>query len=304
MNSALDKVLAVDARKLDGLKTAAGRDPAGQAREAAKQFEAVFTNLLMKSMREAMPKSELSGGSSSMSMFEGMLDQQRAQAFAGRGLGLAPVIEKQLLKHIAAASPETVEKMKRLAPEGLPLSKEQKAIALAKPQAAIALPAASKTAVASATATPESFVDKVKDFAASAAKKIGVPTSFVLGQAALESGWGKKEIGASQGVQSHNLFGIKAGAGWKGATVEIPTTEYVNGVATKVMAKFRAYANYAEAFSDYAKLITGSKRYSEAAGAGDDVTAFAQGLQKGGYATDPQYADKLARVIDRASRAA
>ncbi|APV51388.1 flagellar rod assembly protein/muramidase FlgJ [Betaproteobacteria bacterium GR16-43] len=285
MATRLDNGLAADSRRLDSLKSAAGKDPKGQAKEAAKQFEAVFANLLIKSLRESLPKTSLTGGGNAETHFEGMLDQQRAQAMtSGRGLGLAPVIEKQLLRQMSAKSPADV------ASEAATPVKSAKA--------------AAKYEVASLGATGEtkstgSFIDRMKEHATTAAKAIGVPPAFVLGQAALESGWGKREVGADQGVKSHNLFGIKAGANWKGATVEIPTTEYVNGVARKVTEKFRAYDSYADAFADYAKLISGSKRYTEAAKAGGDAVAFAQGLQKGGYATDPRYAEKLASVIQR-----
>jgi flagellar protein FlgJ len=280
----LDNGLAADSRRLDSLKSAAGKDPKGQAKEAAKQFEAVFANLLIKSLRESLPKTSLTSGGSAETHFEGMLDQQRAQAMtAGRGLGLAPVIEKQLLRQMSAKSPTEV------ASEAAAPVKSAKA--------------AAKYEIVSASSTGEtktgSFIDRMKEHATMAAKAIGIPPAFVLGQAALESGWGKREIGADQGVKSHNLFGIKAGASWKGATVEIPTTEYVNGVARKVTEKFRAYDSYADAFADYAKLISGSRRYTEAAKAGGDAVAFAQGLQKGGYATDPRYAEKLASVIQR-----
>jgi flagellar protein FlgJ len=299
-----DASLAVDSRKLDSLKSAASKDPAGQAKEAAKQFEAVFANLLMKSMREAMPKSGFVGGGEGEKMFQGMLDQQRAQAFASKGgLGLAPVIEKQLLKHIQASMPKGAAGQATVAPAEAGSQPASGARFSRAAKYEIVRPDLAKTDAPAKTSTPETFVEKLKTHAAQAAKMIGVPTAFVLGQAALESGWGRREIGADQGVQSHNLFGIKAGANWKGATVDIPTTEYVDGVARTVTAKFRAYGSYAEAFADYAKLITGSSRYSAAANAGDNAQAFAQGLQKGGYATDPRYAEKLAATIARASRA-
>jgi flagellar protein FlgJ len=122
----------------------------------------------------------------------------------------------------------------------------------------------------------------------------------MLGQAALESGWGKREIRAADGTPSHNLFGVKAGANWKGSVVETVTTEYVNGVAQKSVEKFRAYSSYADAFRDYANLLRNNPRYAGVvaqAAQGIDAAGFAQGLQKAGYATDPNYADKLTRVI-------
>lgn len=133
-----------------------------------------------------------------------------------------------------------------------------------------------------------------------ASQTTGVPARFMLGQAALESGWGKREIRAADGTPSHNLFGIKAGSNWKGPVVETVTTEYVNGVAQKSVEKFRAYASYADAFRDYANLLSSNPRYAGVmaqAAQGMNAEGFAQGLQRAGYATDPNYADKLSRII-------
>jgi flagellar protein FlgJ len=126
----------------------------------------------------------------------------------------------------------------------------------------------------------------------------------VLGQAAHESGWGTREIRMADGSSSHNLFGIKAGPGWSGATADVTTTEYVNGEPRKLTARFRAYASYDEAFKDYARLLKDSPRYQAALAGGSDAAAFAQGLQRGGYATDPAYAEKLTRVINTTLRLA
>jgi len=125
-----------------------------------------------------------------------------------------------------------------------------------------------------------------------------VPPQFMVGQAALESGWGKHEIRTADGGTSHNLFGVKAGRGWNGPSVEKTTTEFVNGVAQKTTAKFRVYSSYGEAFKDYAKLIGGNPRYAGVLSQAQDARGFARGLQQAGYATDPAYADKLVRVIN------
>jgi flagellar protein FlgJ len=131
-----------------------------------------------------------------------------------------------------------------------------------------------------------------------AAIATGIPAKFMLGQAALESGWGKREIRNPDGSTSHNLFGIKAGANWSGPTVSVTTTEYVNGVARQQVEKFRAYSSYAESFKDYASLITKSPRYSAVVGNSSSVEGFATSLQPAGYATDPRYAEKLSRTIN------
>jgi flagellar protein FlgJ len=129
-----------------------------------------------------------------------------------------------------------------------------------------------------------------------------VPAQFILGQAALESGWGKREIKFADGSTSHNLFGVKATGNWKGPTVEAVTTEYVGGVARKTVEKFRAYSSYAESFADYARLIGNNPRYAATLKSAD-AAQFAQSLQKAGYATDPNYASKLTAVIQQTLRA-
>jgi flagellar protein FlgJ len=133
--------------------------------------------------------------------------------------------------------------------------------------------------------------------AEAAAAATGVPAEFILGHAALESGWGRHEIKDDKGQASHNLFGIKAGRGWEGAVAETLTTEYRQGMPMKVTQRFRAYADYASAFTDYANLL--KARYDAALEAGADASAFARGLVAGGYATDPAYAGKLQSVIAR-----
>jgi flagellar protein FlgJ len=142
------------------------------------------------------------------------------------------------------------------------------------------------------------FVDRVWSHAVEAARATGIQARFMVGQAALESGWGRHEIRAEDGSQTYNVFGVKAGRSWTGPVVEKTTTEYVNGVAQKVTAKFRAYSSYAEAFKDYASLLMGNRRYAAVIGQGQDAEAFARGLQQAGYATDPAYADKLTRIIN------
>ena len=158
--------------------------------------------------------------------------------------------------------------------------------------------AATVPAGASTIAQTGGFVNRIWSHAVEAARSIGVQPQFMVGQAALESGWGKHEIRNADGSSTHNLFGVKAGRGWNGPVVEKTTTEFVNGVAQKTTAKFRAYASYGEAFKDYAKLIGGNPRYAGVLAQAQDARGFARGLQQAGYATDPAYADKLVRVIN------
>ena len=147
-------------------------------------------------------------------------------------------------------------------------------------------------------------VDTARARAAEA--QTGIPASFMVAQAAHESGWGRHEIKNSDGSTSFNVFGIKAGPGWTGRVAEVTTTEFIDGTARKVTAKFRAYASYEDSFNDYARLMKDSPRYSrvlaDASSGAMGATGFAQGLQRAGYATDPAYADKLTRVINTTLR--
>ncbi len=292
--------LVADATNLVALKAKAGADPKAAAREVAKQFESIFMNEIMKGMRA----STLSSGmldNASTGMGTEMLDQQFANQLSGRPGGLSDAIMKQL------------EKQMGLSPGPIPATTS----ANNTPAPLSVTPTATRIPQAGAAG----FVQQHSQAASDAEAATGVPASFMVSQAALETGWGRKEIRNADGTSSHNLFGIKAGANWKGATTEVTTTEFVNGQAQKVVAKFRAYNSYADSFADYAKLMKDSPRYrnavaqaqtaqataAAAAGTSDSATAsaaagFAQGLQKAGYATDPAYADKLTRVINTTLR--
>lgn len=148
-------------------------------------------------------------------------------------------------------------------------------------------------------ADPSAFSQQHAPHAEAASAATGIPARFLLAQAALESGWGKREIRQADGSSSHNVFGLKAGAGWEGKTAEVMTTEYVNGAPQKTVQRFRAYESYGAAFSDYASMMAHSPRYAQVLAGAADAQGFARGLQKAGYATDPRYAEKLVAVIAR-----
>ena len=265
----LSSKFALDVQGVNQLKLDARQSSPEALRQAAQQFEAVFMNMLMKSMREATPQDGMFD-SEQTRMYTSMLDQQLTQRMASRGIGLAEVMVRQL------------------------------STALNLPDAeAVAPPAPPAAAVRSgnASAHVEAFVQKLLPHAQAASAATGIPARFMLGQAALESGWGKAEIRGADGQNSHNLFGIKAGAGWKGRTVDVVTTEYVDGKPQKQVEPFRAYDSYAESFRDYANLLRSNARYQNVIAQGQDAAGFAQGLQQAGYATDPNYAQKLMNVI-------
>jgi flagellar protein FlgJ len=275
--------LAIDANRLNGLRVAAKQNSPEALKAAAKQFEAMFLNMMLKSMRDATPQDGPMDSDQSR-MFTTMLDQQRTQSMANHGVGLADALVRQLS---GSLGPPTSQKSNEnapapITPEGTPHS----AAKISKPK----MPQ---------SANVKAFQDRLGSQAEQASRATGIPAKFMLGQAALESGWGKREIKAADGSASHNLFGIKATAGWTGKVVEAPTTEYANGVPQTKMEKFRVYDSYADAFHDYASLLSKNPRYGMVLANSHDATSFAQGLQKAGYATDPHYADKLANIINK-----
>ncbi|KAF7600001.1 MAG: flagellar assembly peptidoglycan hydrolase FlgJ [Candidatus Dactylopiibacterium carminicum] len=146
------------------------------------------------------------------------------------------------------------------------------------------------------SATQRSFVDSIAPLARDAAQRLGVAPEIVVAQAALETGWGTRPIRRADGSDSNNLFSIKAGSSWRGDSTEIMTTEFDGTGMVSQRDSFRAYTDPAAAFEDFTRLISSSPRYREALNAGGDVRAYAQALQRGGYATDPDYVGKLARI--------
>ncbi len=276
---------ALDARGLDALRLQAKNNPDQALKGAAQQFEAVFLHTLLKSMRDASPQ-DGPMDSDQTRAYTAMLDQQLAQSLSAKGIGLADVMLRQLARNRAASA--AVPPADAANAAAAPAAQQAKSAALVrepKPEA---------------IARGQDFLSRMKDHAVEASNATGIPARFLLGQAALESGWGKHEIKGADGSQSFNLFGIKAGRNWTGPTVQAMTTEYVNGEPRKVLQTFRAYGSYAEAFQDYANLMQGNRRYAAVLRQTDSV-AFAQGLQRAGYATDPQYADKLTRILNGAS---
>jgi peptidoglycan hydrolase FlgJ len=289
--------LAIDANSLNSLKALSSQDPKQALKGAAQQFEAMFMSMLIKSMRDATPQDGMFD-SEQTKLYQTMLDQQMAQAMAKRGIGLAEVMVKQL-------STGNIQDAARTAALGAGIGEAPSPAADA---ASLPSPPASRTAAPDPTASGGSaagggsaareFADQMWPYAADASKATGIPAHFMLGQAALESAWGQRQVRAADGTPSYNLFNIKAGRGWTGPTVSATTTEYVNGTAVKSTEKFRAYGSYAESFSDYAKLLQSNPRYAEVLQNAGDAAGFAKSLQAAGYATDPQYAQKLARVIN------
>ncbi|MHB9117258.1 MAG: flagellar assembly peptidoglycan hydrolase FlgJ [Burkholderiales bacterium] len=298
----LSSRLALDVQSIDNLRLQAKTDPKGAIKVAAQQFEALFLNILLKNMRESVPQ-DSPFDSDQTRLFTQMMDQQLAQKMATeKGFGLADALVGQLAR---STLPPTAE-MDKNVPGGIPLQHQAQPIplpsALPTPFPLIQPDAGGKVAIPPVGGdSRRDFVNRVWPHAVEAGRAMGIPPHFLAGQAALESGWGRQEILGADGSPSHNLFGIKAGSQWQGPVVHAMTTEYVNGVPEQKMEPFRAYASYAESFQDYANLLKNNPRYSAALQQSGDPIGFARELQRAGYATDPLYAEKLARVLSSAS---
>ena len=302
----------------------------------AKQFEAIFTQMMLKSMRDANASmgSDLAG-SEQVNSYRDMFDQQLSLSLAnGRnGLGIAEMLVRQL-----GGKPEAAEATVADA-HGLPASTAgvlnanvrallqlgadrdtARGIGAADDAFGIAMPSTADAGspwrdtldriaqgaldVAGTAAKllpggdPVSFVRALAPHAEMAAKKLGVSVRALLAQAALETGWGKHLPSHGDGSSSFNLFGIKAGSSWDGDKVSVPTLEYENGVAVRRRDQFRAYDSPSDSFSDYARLLTDSPRYAQVLGQGENIAGFARALVRGGYATDPSYAAKITAIAN------
>jgi flagellar protein FlgJ len=249
-----------DFNGLEGLKKGAKADDPKSIRAAAQQFESLFTNMMLKSMREAKLGQGL-GDSQESDLYQDMYDQQLSLKMAqGKGIGLADMLVQQLTRNSAS-------------------------------KAAVGNAAATSPTIS--TTDRISFVNSMAPYAEHAASQLGVSPDTLIAQAALETGWGQHIPAGSDGASSLNLFGVKAGGSWNGAAVNAQTTEYGAQGPASIAQPFRAYASVQQGVNDYVSLLQRHPRYQQALGSGDDVHAFASALTRGGYATDPAYAQKL-----------
>ncbi|MCE7031960.1 flagellar assembly peptidoglycan hydrolase FlgJ [Lysobacter sp. GX 14042] len=315
-----------------------------RVRTAARELESQFARMMIKSMRETGMGDAMFGGDTT---YRDMYDQKLAdQLTRGRGLGLAPMIEKQLGRSLqpkvdadaggalplpaagraggagfqlgAAAIDMPMASAGAMAlparnpmlmhkglMQDLPMTEPVLSLAgtdsgvsidAAAPLAAPALPVppANRGPVKLDASSPEAFVKSIWPAACETAEELGVSPRALVAQAALETGWGRRLVG---GADSHNLFGIKATGGWKGAKVASGTHEYYGGQRVDIRDNFRAYDSVQQSFDDYAKLMR-SQRYAGALASGGDPAQFARALQKAGYATDPSYAAKISAIAN------
>jgi flagellar protein FlgJ len=268
---------------LQALKRAAAKNDPTAVRKVAQQFESMFTRMMLKSMRDAVGTDPIFG-SDQEKMYQGMYDDQLAlQLSKGRGLGLADMLVRQLQRLSAAsASPA----------------------ASSAPSASGAAPSnpAKASPPAASAATQQNFIQGLLPQAEQAGQQLGVAPSNLLAQAALETNWGRSLPHDSSGHSSNNLFGVKATGAWDGASAQAVTSEAApDGSAASVVAPFRSYADATQSFQDYVSLLRNNPRYAAALNTGGDTRAFATGLQRGGYATDPDYARKVSAVANNIS---
>ncbi len=313
--SDLSQRFALDVQGFDALRAQAKQSPQASAKLVAGQFDAMFTQMMLKSMRDATPDGGLFDSHTSK-MYTSMLDQQLAQQMSQRGIGVADMLMKQLTRNAGlgagagAGADAASAGLDTAGNEGGLAAMNAMAKAYANAAANNGNLAGSRGYSADSALTPsgkgagtseqaDAFVGRLAAPAQAASAATGIPARFIVGQAALESGWGKREIRGSDGTSSYNVFGIKATKGWKGRTVTALTTEYVNGEPHHVAAKFRAYDSYEHAMTDYASLLKNNPRYAGVLSASRSAEGFAHGMQKAGYATDPNYAKKLISIMQQ-----
>lgn len=289
-----------DFQGLAALRSQAAGKPAAATAEVAAQFEALFVQMMVKSMRDAT----ISGGlfdSNQMDFYQGMFDQEVSLHLSRHGaLGLSDILAEQLDE--APVASERAQSAAAL-PPGAALARAR-TVSAAPPAATTVAPAA-VPAVARAPApptwqpeSPEAFIRGVWHHAAAAGAKIGLDPNVLVAQSALETGWGRKVIQAADGRSSFNLFGIKAGNGWAGEAASVNTVEYRDGLAAIQRASFRVYDSIASSFDDYVDFLTSNPRYQAALEKVGNGREFLRELQGAGYATDPAYAEKIIGILD------
>ena len=305
-----------DFSALAELKVRSQIDPDASLAEVAGQFESLFVNLLLDSMRDATVDGGLFDGPG-LQMYQEMFDRQIAQEVSsGGGIGIADMLVRQLGAQEASNRVNAPVQVNAFSSSpALPAPVIDGSVGPRSHQHPAPTEAPTWTpeppeppehpefgaARAVGFESPEQFVEQLWPQARAAAEVLGQDPRVLLAQAALETGWGKSVIGARGDASSHNLFGIKAGSGWSGDRVRVQTLEVVDGVFTPAMADFRAYSSFEESFADYVSLVRSSPRYAPAMEMSGDPAGYLRALQDGGYATDPEYADKVLSIVARST---
>jgi len=291
--TAIDTSNYSDFSSLTELKAKAGADRQGAAKQAAEQFEAIFLQMMMQGMRQAKLTDGMFDGQA-MEKYTDMHDKQLSVSMAQNGgIGLAPVIERQLLGE-SFYNGQTGRDLNSYRQQPVYQSALESQLQVRNQHAA----KQEKIKAAEFDGSVESFVDKLKPHAQKAAAVLGVQPEALLAQAALETGWGKFQTKMADGTPSYNLFNIKADSRWDGNKANVSTLEFRDGIAKKERANFRAYESYEQAFDDYARFLQDNPRYQHALKNTADPKAYFKQLQQAGYATDPEYANKILNVLE------
>lgn len=289
-----------DLQGLEALRRSAEGNSPETLRFVAKQFEALFLQMMLKSARDASMDDGLLD-SEQTEIYQDLHDKQLAiELSEGKGLGIADMLARQL-----GAEPSTAQGSKDgkgdpgrslvdyiSSARALPLAVHTPTTSSATANAAS--PVAETTTIE----TPEDFVKHLWPMAKQAADTLGVAPQMLLAQAALETGWGRAVSRHADGRSSNNLFNIKADARWDGDAVRVATLEYRDGTAVREHARFRSYESYAQSFQDYVAFLRESPRYQQALAVSADGSRFVQELQAAGYATDPEYANKIMGIAE------
>ncbi|WP_405233767.1 flagellar assembly peptidoglycan hydrolase FlgJ [Lentisalinibacter salinarum] len=283
------KPVVTDFQQFTALRTEARGGGDAALREAANQFEAIFLQTMLKSMRDASMGDPIFGDSNASETYQDLFDKQMAMEISGgRGLGFADLLVRQLGGRQRAGGDADEPGIGRELGRAMDQA----------PAPAIGR----RVPVEGSTErplwqSPAEFVRKLWPYASRAADRLNVDPRALIAQAALETGWGKHVTADENGRSSLNLFGIKASGGWQGDAVSVRTIEYRGGAARPEVASFRAYPSLAAGFDDYARLLGSNPRYENVLNRGDDVAGYAEALQASGYATDPAYADKIKSLL-------
>jgi len=270
-----------DINSLQSLKSLDDRDAA--LRQVAQQFESQFLHMMIKSMRDANAVFEQDSmfSSNESRFYRDMHDHQMALSLAQGsrgGIGIADALYNQL----KATNP-----VEKTAINSLPVVNAS-------------LNTSGTDSLSSAfSGSPEEFTEWLRPMVSVAAEKLGVHPDILVAQSALETGWGKHVIKNNDGSSSFNLFNIKASRQWEGNTVEVPTLEYRQGALSPELAKFKSYDDPQQSIDDYVSLISQNPRYQQALNA--DAETYIRQLQTAGYATDPDYSEKVLNIHARVS---
>jgi len=278
-----------DLNSLNAVKQKGREDDPAALREMARQFEAIFVQQMLKSMRAANEvfSEDSMFNSSEMQFHQQMYDQQMSlELTRGNGFGLADALYRQMQDAYDTDKPKTPDRLADLPPP-----------VFFPPRMSSTITASAKGGKTSTADSPEAFVSMLQPHAEKAAAALNTNADVLLAQAALETGWGKHVIHTSRGENSFNLFNIKAGGSWSGPTVNVTTLEYQNGLPQQQRAEFRRYNSYEESFADYINLLKNNPRYESVLQAGQDTAQYANALQQAGYATDPRYASKIKTIM-------